>query len=374
MTTAYELGSLLSSTSATAHSVPLTGLVEGETYHYRVTAEDSAGNPATSGDETFTTTTGGPSVDIWYGDSQSFGALGNPQRWVNVLGRVSDPDGLSVLTFSLNGGAPQDLSVGPFRRLAEPGDFNVEIDYQDLSPGSNTIQVRAVDGLGFETVKTVTVDYTDGTEWPIPTQVRWSTANEISDVAQVVDGRWSIVGGELRNDLDRYDRLVAIGDLAWTEYEVTVPVTVHSIDPAGFGGINGAPGVGVFLRWTGHFDWNGFQPTYGYYPIGGGGWLEFASNGNGEIRLEDFTPGGLIRFDPLQRVISVGTRYIWKIRVESLGGNTTQYSMKLWVDGTPEPSTWEIVGDETGDLPGGSVALVAHFADVSFGDLVIDPI
>jgi hypothetical protein len=354
--------------------VPLTGLIEGEVYHYRVTAEDSASNSTTSSDRTFTTTTGGPNVDVWYGESQSFGALGKPQRWINILGQVADPDGLSVLTFSLNGGPAQDLSIGPFRRLAEPGDFNVEIDKQDLSPGNNTVQVRAVDGIGFETVRTITVNYTAGTVWPLPTQVDWSAANEIGDVAQIVDGRWSIVGGELRNDLDRYDRLVAIGDLAWTDYEITLPITVHSIDPSGFGGVNGSPGVGVFLRWSGHFDWNGFQPTYGYYPIGGGGWVEFAANGNGSLRLDDFTPGGLFRFDPFQRVVSIGTRYIWKIRVESLAGNSTRYSMKMWVDGAPEPSSWEIVSDDTSDLPGGSVLLAAHFADVSFGDITIDPI
>jgi hypothetical protein len=204
--------------------------------------------------------------------------------------------------------------------------------------------------------------------------VDWSSANEISDVAQVVDGQWSIVGGELRNDLDRYDRLVAIGDLSWTDYEVTVPVTVHSIDPAGFEGVNGAPGVGVILRWTGHFDWNGFQPTYGYYPTGGGGWVEFAANGDGALRLDDFTPGGLYRFDPLQRVIAIGTRYIWKIRVESQQGSSTLYQMKVWVDGSPEPATWEVVSTDSSDVAGGSLLLIAHFADVSFGNVVLNPL
>ena len=73
----------------------------------------------------------------------------------NILGQVYDPDGLSVLTYSLNGGAPQSLSQGPFRRLAEPGDFNVELDFQQLSSGNNVIAIRAVDGLGNETVETV---------------------------------------------------------------------------------------------------------------------------------------------------------------------------------------------------------------------------
>ena len=236
LTPSYGLGSIASDTSSTTHAVSLPGLVEGEVYHYRITAEDGAGNSSTTSGATFTATAGGPQIDVWYGDSQSFGALGNPQVFVNVLGQVSDSDGVSTLTYSLNAGPPQSLSFQPFRRLSEPGDFNVEIDYQYLSAGTNTIEIRAVDSLGFESIKTITVDYTAGNTWPLGYQVDWSTANAISDVAQVVDGRWSIVGGELRNDLQNYDRLVAIGDLAWTDYEVTVPVTVREIDPAGFRG------------------------------------------------------------------------------------------------------------------------------------------
>ena len=79
--------------------------------------------------------------------------------------------------------APQSLSLGPLRRLAEPGDFNVEIDYTELSPGANVIEIRAVDGLGFETVKTVTVDYSAGTVWRLGYQVDWSSVVEISGVA-----------------------------------------------------------------------------------------------------------------------------------------------------------------------------------------------
>jgi regulation of enolase protein 1 (concanavalin A-like superfamily) len=374
LTTAYELGPVASSTPSTTHAAGLPGLIEGEVYHYRITAVDSFGNSVTGADATFTATGGGPLIDVWYGDSQSFGFLGDPQRWVNVLGQVSDPDGLTVLTYSLNGGPPQNLSVGPFRRLSQAGDFNVEFDYQQLPAGTNTIQIRAVDGLGFESTKTVTVDYSVGNVWPLGYQVDWSSANEISDVAQVVDGRWSIVGGELRNDLQAYDRLVAIGDLSWTDYEVTVPVTVHGISSAGFGGVNGAPGLAVFLKWTGHFDWDGSQPTYGYYPIGGGGWVSFASDGSGSIRLEDFTPGGIYQLDPLGRIYSIGTRYIWKVRVETLQDGTALYRMKVWVDGSPEPADWEFADIDTGDVSGGSLALIAHFTDVSFGNVVISPL
>jgi hypothetical protein len=375
-TSAYELGSEASSTPSTSHSVTLTGLAEGQVYHYRITADDGLGNSASTSDDTLTTasSSGGPLIDVWYGSSQAFGAIGsNPQNWINVLGQVSDADGVSSLTYRLNGGPSQALSIGPFRRLAEQGDFNVELHHQELSSGINTIEIRAVDGQGSESVETVTVDYTAGNVWPQSYLVDWSSASQISELAQVVDGRWSIVGGKLRNDLQRYDRLVAIGDISWTDYEVTVPVTVHSINTDGFGGVNGAPGVGVMLKWPGHSDWNGDQPTWGYYPGGGGGWVSFETDGLGSVRLDDFGPGGVFRNDPLNRDIAIGTTYIWKVRVETHGDGSATYRMKLWQEGSPEPSGWELVDSESSDVPGGSVALFAHFADVSFGDVVITP-
>ena len=52
---------------------------------------------------------------------------------MNVLGKVSDPDGVVVsLTYRLNGGPVQVLSIGTTSffpwRLSNFGDFNVEID------------------------------------------------------------------------------------------------------------------------------------------------------------------------------------------------------------------------------------------------------
>ena len=43
--------------------------------------------------------TGPPVIDIWYGTSQVFGNPGLAQRWVNILGNVSDPDGIQDLTY-----------------------------------------------------------------------------------------------------------------------------------------------------------------------------------------------------------------------------------------------------------------------------------
>ena len=46
-----------------------------------------------------------PEIEIWYGDNQKFGHLGNPQKWINILGNVSDQDGIKSLHYSLNNGS-----------------------------------------------------------------------------------------------------------------------------------------------------------------------------------------------------------------------------------------------------------------------------
>jgi len=57
LTTAYGSTTTLDSTLVTSHSVRLTGLRSGTTYHYRVISTDAAGNVTVSGDRTFKTKT-----------------------------------------------------------------------------------------------------------------------------------------------------------------------------------------------------------------------------------------------------------------------------------------------------------------------------
>jgi peptidoglycan/xylan/chitin deacetylase (PgdA/CDA1 family) len=55
-TTSYGSTTNLDATLVTSHTAALSGLSSGTTYHYRVLSRDTAGNLATSGDYTFTTT------------------------------------------------------------------------------------------------------------------------------------------------------------------------------------------------------------------------------------------------------------------------------------------------------------------------------
>lgn len=105
----------------------------------------------------------GPLIDVWYGLDQSFGHLGNPQPWCNILGNVSDPDGVDEIAYSLNGAPEVFLNIGPDnRRLEEDGDFNIDIWCDDMSVGANQVVVRARDDQGVESTVIVDVTYTSG--------------------------------------------------------------------------------------------------------------------------------------------------------------------------------------------------------------------
>ncbi|MDJ0768692.1 MAG: InlB B-repeat-containing protein [Ilumatobacter sp.] len=318
-----------------------------------------------------------PDIDIWYGTQQTYGSVGVPQPYYNVLGNVSDPDGVASLSYTLNGGSPVSLSIGSDdRRLANSGDFNADVREADLVPGANQVAITAIDTLGNSRTRTVTVDYTDNV-WPSTYSIDWSSAATIGEVAQVTDGEWAIEGGGLRTQDPDYDRLVAIGDTGWTDYEIEVPITVHAIDPEGFQNwtSGSAAAIGLLMRWNGHTDnpVAGMQPKTGWLPYGAIGWYWWTSPTSGSLRLEG-NNGSLIGYDggfPL----SVGGTYVYKMRVESISGVGGRYSLKVWPQGSPEPSGWSLVGQQgASDPQNGSLLLLAHHIDATFGDVTITPL
>ena len=148
----------------TRHSIVANGLACNTTYTFRVKAADALSNLTTSNDSSFTTPpctpSGGPDVDVWNGDSQTFGTVGIPQTWVNITGNVSDPDGVQSITGAVNGGGEESLGFMPDGwRVQRPGDFNYEVNIDELYPGPNRIVLRARDSLGRVTTREVTVNW-----------------------------------------------------------------------------------------------------------------------------------------------------------------------------------------------------------------------
>lgn len=305
-----------------------------------------------------------PAIDIWYGPYQVFGEIGTPQKWVNILGNVSDEDGISSLVYSLNLGPEIELSIGPDgKRLLFPGDFNIDISRGDLLEGINQVAIIATDTRGVKSSETVEIEYHNDNMWPFPYAVVWSLADNIQDVVQVVDGKWIIGPQSLRTAEVGYNRLVAIGDLVWTDYEILVPITVNEVRNGNENG--GPPALGIQMRWTGHTEdkqnineqpkseWNRNVTT---------AWWHWEKT----TKLE-FDHGENEPFKP-----QIGVPYLFKLRVESAPDQSATYRLKAWEESQPEPDAWNLTHQTPASDPtNGSFLLLAHHVDATFGDLII---
>ena len=315
----------------------------------------------------------GPNVDIWYGDLQYFGQNGNPQKWINVLGNVSDADGIKTLDYTLNGGSSMPLNIGPDnRRLQNQGDFNIDINLSELLDGTNAVEVTAVDNLDNSTVKSVSLIYQDGNIWETNYAIAWDTVTNIQNVVQVVDGKWNFSSDGIRVVEPGYDRLVAIGDTSWTDYEVVLPITVNSLE-APISPVGGDRyGAGLLMRWTGHTDdpISGWQPKAGWEPLGEIGWFNWN---------KDTEDNPVVRFWGGQEEVafgqSIGTTYMMKFRVTELPGEGQLYNIKVWEQGASEPFDWTLSYlAPTFALDHGSFNLIAHHIDVTFGNIDVKPL
>jgi hypothetical protein len=377
-TSGYELGRLEQTALVTGHAVALSGLAAATRYHYRATSSNERSETARSGDRTFTTADaggggtsdpGGPEIDVWYGDRQRFGDLGVPQPYVNVLGNVYDPDGVASLSYRVNGGASRPLSQGPDdRRLAERGDFNADVPIGDLRDGTNSVAIRAVDSRGKATTRTVDVVFDGSRTWPRNYTADWSRVGDPNDAAQVVDGLWEVDRGSLRNLQMDYDRLVAIGDLDWDDYEVEVPITVHGIDPGGFEFPSTQPAVGILMRWPGHRQRSKEQPFIEFTPLGAIGWVVFTSNGGNKLQIFP-NSGSLVNNNDVPN-LEYDVTYVFKFRVEQ-NASGGRYRFKMWPQGSAEPG-WQLEKQQTNSDPRrGSAVLVAHHVDARFGNVIV---
>jgi hypothetical protein len=322
-------------------------------------------------------------IQFTYGEAQQFGASAgqraDPQGRINILGRVTSIAPIVSLSYTLNDGPAQPLRVGPDnRRLGDPGDFNVDIGLPKLVPGSNEIVVTAVDGFGGSSRRQLVVEYPAGaTEWrPGSYLFDWGTAERVADLAQIVDGHWIIDGDAVRPTAFDYDRLLAIGDMSWRDYTVTVPITYFDIDPEGYLPPSDGPGVGVLVRWRGHFD-NGINhgPVDGWSQFGALGWYRWRRDiGSAAQGLQLLSHGGHEMGSSSSR-LAAGTTYYFKMEVESSPDSSAPatYKFKVWPATESEPREWDF--EEHGhekEPESGSLLLVAHHVDARFGPVLVE--
>lgn len=321
-----------------------------------------------------------PVIELWYGENQSFGQMGSPQPMISILGNVADEDGIASLSCSLNGGPMKQLTLGcNLHRLAEPGDFNAEIDRRALRDGPNTVELLVVDSAGASSRRTVTVNYTPGRTWPLPYSIDWSRVDNIQDVADIIDGRWSLDSTGVRSVSPYYDRVIGIGDSSWTDYEAILTVTWNK--PPLFTDKQGAPyqdhaHASICLRWGGH-DNDGRQPLRKWWPLGGLAGLTVRSDSPGKMQWYFWKGDGTRNLiSDSTRAFQIGRPYTYRVRVETLKDNQSRYSVKAWdAANENEPANWDVVVQENEhDLQSGALLFVVHHGDVTFGNISVTPI
>lgn len=384
-------GSDVSGTTADGyhHAFTLAGLVLDTSYHFRITATDTLANAAPTADRQFLFAETRPEITVWGGLDQRVGHLGTAQADFNLRGHVARWEELVSLTYSLNGGAPRALTwgqgvgdFGDYRRLAHNGDFNADVPIAELQPGLNTISVHAVDQGGGEDLVTANVTLGTGST-PLPLLVDWDSYSDPQDAGQLVDGDWALEAAGLRTVSVGYDRIFLLGEASWQDYEVTCTVTIHGVQ-AVTGPLSDAAGLGFLARFTGHVV-GGFrnfpvaQPKWGYQPFGALTWLRWTGGAAAAPAIQFYRGDSDVTQDfGVAAGAVAGAAARLRLRCETLpdapgGAGVTRYSLKVWPEQDAEPDAWnyEVTQESAYALRQGSLGLVAHHVDVTFGDIVV---
>jgi hypothetical protein len=325
---------------------------------------------------------GQQSIQVWHGDIQHFGDMGRAQRWVNVLGNVIGAREGDKLSYSLDGQSFHDLTLGgDLHRLAETGDFNVEISWEDLSPGVNTLYLKLIPTEGEAQQKEVELHVGEAKTWPLPYSVDFSelTKEDLQKSVQIVDGQWELTQSGLRTSRHFYDRVISVGDTTWKNYEATALITIHGFTPS-------EPGpptydvthFGMAFRWRGHST-DGRQPSRQWYPLGAQGefllmsdeqtakWRILFDGGQGAPKPE---------YAQKENSIALVQKMYIKGQVVTLENGDTRYRFKQWMLGDQEPEEWDVEGIEDGerDYSSGALCLVPHNSDVTLHNVMVEPL
>lgn len=325
-----------------------------------------------------------PVIDVWQGDHQRTGHLGDAQDDYNVLGHVEPWSEIDTFTWSLNRSTPAPISYRAYRRLVADGDFNIDLPVGKLKPGGNqlVLALRLRDGRSL--TRTVTIDRQTGST-PLPLHLRWSGVKNPADVGQIVDGRWELTPAGLRSAQLGYDRLFLLGERSWRDYELRTTITVHAVDNVH---ASAGPAIGVIARFTGHvtggpLSFPSGQPQWGYQPFGAIAWLHWGRGKELPPPHPQFLAGDSNRRTTGADIPSfqLGTTYALRVTCRTLpdtadGQGVTRYQFKLWPAAESEPAAWSVASVQTSPiaLRAGGPCLVAHHVDATFGDISVTPL
>ncbi|MEM1136321.1 MAG: hypothetical protein AAGI07_10830 [Bacteroidota bacterium] len=314
-------------------------------------------------------------INIWYGDEQTFGQIGRAQDWINILGNVARNQEWEKVTYLLNANITGELTLGGDKhRLANKGDFNIEISWEDVNEGKNELLITAIPQKGKTVTKEVTINVEKGNLWPLPYHVDFSTVSSLQEVVQVVDGKWEITPEGVKTVEPYYDRVLTIGDTNWTNYEANITFTINGFTPPEKGPPTfNVTHFGVAFRWRGHAP-DRLQPNRKWFPLGAQG--EFLLKNNLDsctwrILFDGGKGAPPAKYTQNRNAISLDKKMRIRAQVSTLPNGDTQYRFKQWMLGQPEPFRWDVEGVEEGkrDFPSGALCLVPHNSDVTIHEV-----
>ena len=322
-----------------------------------------------------------PTVSYWYGDAQTFGAVGNSNPLINILGSISPASQAANVWYQLNNEKPRQLVMGPdLHRLARHGDFNVEIERSRLKPGTNSFRITLHDLWGRKRVAELRIDYVKGKSWPLPYQVDFSKVTELQSVVDVIDGKWDLTEDGVRTSEPYYDRTFAFGDGSWKDMELHAELIFHRHFVDFKDRVRTGPPylshahASFNLRWSGFPD-DGTIPRRAWQSLGslvalrcdlaqakaGSYWWMHYGYGRKGIKAKRSEMARDTRFE-----IIPDQRYHYRMRAETISDNSTRYSTRLWKDGDEEPDQWQMIGIDVAEtVTSGSIVFVVHHSDVT---------
>lgn len=331
-----------------------------------------------------------PEIDLWYGETQRFGHLGNSQTHINILGSITPKSLVADSWYQFNRGKRTRFHLGPdLHRLAHSGDFNIEIDREQLTNGDNQLVIGVYDLWGRFVSQELTIQYTAGQTWKLPYEVDFSQLDRLQDAVDVMDGHWKLTEDGVRTVEPYYDRQFAFGDSTWTNYELRAEILFHNHLPPALGRKTAGPPylshshTSFAMRWRGFPD-DGLAPRRDWQNLGGliavrsdrntpqkgcYWWMHFGRGLPGKQGKRSLVT------QEQRYQITPGDRCLYRIRVETTGDHQTRYSAKLWPLGESEPQDWQMVStDEAESLDSGAVVFVVHHSDVTLCNVKVEAI
>jgi hypothetical protein len=338
-------------------------------------AGSSSGNPQKF--DYFHTTlvlsdTQAPIPTFWYGNYQKIGQLGNPQKYVDIVGNVYEQSSITNITYTLNGGINNTLNLGSDGlRLQSTNDFNIELDYSTLLCGNNTVTIYTTDSLSNSNSTSMILNYICGVNATLPYNVYFNTSI-VQDHVQIVDGIWTISNNTIIQSVYGYDKMFTFGSENWYDYEVQSTFKFHT--PLS---IPATSNFAIAMRWDEYTGSN--QPRDSWYPIGA--LMGYFCRSDDSTCKLSIVSGGILVTPPWlifkiqdnTTVLSPDITYNIKTRVQTLNSTHSNYSMRVWQLGTSEPSLWmsATIKDDNNGRHNGSVAMISYYSDVVYGNISV---